>query len=245
MRQLSTMILFLILAGCTGYKTQYAPFRPPEGYANHKEVSGVSVGGEAYPDKKAAKKAFGFDIRGAGLLPVMLVLDNKSGKAVQIVTSQSFLVDADGNYWPVVPNDIAFDRLEKSTQFSSFFGRGAGKGAVLGAAAGGLLATAIGIVAGHDIAGYLGKGAAVGGATGAIMGGAQEGGAFEREARISSDLRAKGLEGKAIPDQHLANGFLFFPGEAKNVKELRLEWRDRETGDLHKVTLPLSGSVGS
>jgi hypothetical protein len=235
----SLLVLTLVLCGCTAYKSQYIPFRAPEGYPNHRQVSGVSLGGEAYPDKRAAKRAFGFDIRGTGLLPIQLVIDNKSGQSLEIENSQSFLVDAAGNVWPVLPNSVAFERMEKATQFASFFGRGAGKGALIGAAAGGILATALGIVSGNNIASYLGKGAAMGGAAGAIVGGTSEGGSRERETRISEDLREKGLEGKTIPDQHLANGFLFFPGEAKSAKELRLLWRERESGQLRRVSLPL------
>jgi len=240
MKQVASLLaVILILSGCTGYKSQIVPFRPPEGYRNHNQVSGVSLGCEAYPDKKSAKKAFGFDIRGAGLLPVQLVLDNKSGQSLEIDSSQSFLVDAEGYYWPIVANNAAYDRLEHSTQLASFFGKGAGKGALIGAAAGGLLATALGIVSGGNVAAYLGKGAAMGGAAGAVIGGTSEGGSSERGVRISEDLRDKGLEGKIIPDQHLANGFLFFPGEAKSAKELRLQWRERQSGQLHRATLPL------
>lgn len=235
----SLLVLFFALSGCTGYQSQYVPFRPPARYANHQELHGVTLGGEAYAYKREAKKAFGFDIRGAGLLPVQLVLDNNSGQTLEIVESQSFLVDDAGSYWPMVPNNVAFDRLEQSTQFASFFGKGAGKGAVIGAAAGGILATALGIVSGKSLAAYLGKGAAVGGAGGAVLGGTSEGGSAERQARITQDLREKGLEGKAIPDQHLANGFIFFPGEAPSAKELRLQWRERESGQLRRVTLPL------
>lgn len=233
------MILMLLLSGCTGYKSQYIPFRPPEAYPNNRLVSGVSIGGEAYASKKAAKRAFGFDIRGAGLLPVMLVIDNKSGQTVELIGSQTFLVDDKGNYWPLVPNDVAFQRLENSTQFASYFGRSAGKGALLGAAAGGLLATAIGIVSGGNVASILGKGAAVGAASGAVIGGVSEGSSPDREYRITGDLREKGLEGKAIPDQYLANGFLFFPGEAKSATVLRMQWRERESGVMHKLVLPL------
>jgi hypothetical protein len=235
----SLLVLVVALSGCTSYQSQYQPFRPPAGYANHREVAGVAVGAEAYADKRAAKKSFGFDIRGAGLLPVQLVLDNKSGQSLQISESQTFLVDAAGNYWPVVPNTVAFDRLEQSTQFASFFGKGAGKGALIGAAAGGILATALGIVSGHNVAAYLGKGAAVGGASGAIIGGTSEASSSQRHERISEDLREKGLEGKVIPDQHLANGFIFFPGEAKSARELRLQWRERESGQERRVLLPL------
>jgi len=241
MKQLAILMIFLLLiSGCTSYKSQYVSFRPPEAYLNHREVAGVSLGGEAYPDAGTAEKAFGFDIKGAGLLPVLLVFDNKSGRSLEIVAGQTFLVDDGGNYWPAVPNQVAFDRLENSTQLASYFGSGAGKGALLGAAAGGLLATALGIVSGKSVAGSLGKGVAIGAAGGAVIGGTQQGSSREREYRISDDLKAKGLEGRPIPDQHLANGFLFFPGEAKSARELRLQWRERETGALQKLTLPLA-----
>jgi hypothetical protein len=241
MKKLCTlMIAMLLFSACTSYKSQYVSFRPPEAYTNYREVNGVSMGGEAYPDADSAENAFGFDIKGAGLLPVMLVFDNKSGNNLELISGQTFLVDEGGNYWPVVPNNVAFDRLESSTQFASFFGKGAGKGAVLGAAAGGILATAIGIASGKSVGEAVGKGVAVGAAGGALIGGAQEGTSGEREQRISSDLRSKGLEGKPIPAGSLANGFLFFPGEATSAKELRLQVRERETGQVHKVNLPLN-----
>ncbi|ACH37108.1 lipoprotein, putative [Citrifermentans bemidjiense Bem] len=234
------MISMLLFSACTSYKSQYVSFRPPEAYTNYREVNGVSMGGEAYPDADSAEKAFGFDIKGAGLLPVMLVFDNKSANNLELISGQTFLVDDGGNYWPVVPNNTAFDRLESSTQFASFFGKGAGKGAILGAAAGGILATAIGIASGKSVGEAVGKGVALGAAGGALIGGTQEGTSGEREHRISDDLRSKGLEGKPIPAGALANGFLFFPGEANSAKELRLQVRERESGQVHKVSLPLN-----
>lgn len=234
------MIAMMLFSGCTHYKSQYVSFRPPEAYVNHMEQAGVSLGGEAYASADAAEQAFGFDIKGAGLLPVMLVMDNKSGKALELMAGQTFLVDEAGNYWPMVTNKVAFDRLESSTQFASFFGKGAGKGAVLGAAAGTVLGAALGIVSGKSVAGSLGKGAAIGAAGGAIIGGTSEGTSNERENRISDDLRSKGLEGRPIPADSLSNGFIFFPGEAPSAKELRLQWRERETGQVQKLILPLN-----
>lgn len=241
MKKLSVaMIAMLLISACTSYKSQYVSFRPPEAYTNYRELAGVSLGGEAYPDADSAEQAFGFDIKGAGLLPVMLVVDNKSGKSLDIVAGQTFLVDEGGNYWPVVPNNVAFDRLESSTELSSYFGKGAGKGALLGAAAGGVLATAIGIASGKSVGEALGKGVAIGAAGGAILGSASEGTSGDRQSRISDDLRSKGLEGKPIPAASLAHGFIFFPGEAKSAKELRLQWREKETGAVQKLSLPLN-----
>src|SRR5512146_3025906 len=103
-RIVAALILPLfILSGCATYKTQYTSFRPPEQYLYHVEANGVKIGAEAYADKDAAKDAFGFDIKGAGgLLPVQLVLDNKSGQSIEIVSAQTFLVDDKGGYWNII-----------------------------------------------------------------------------------------------------------------------------------------------
>ncbi len=229
-----------ILSGCATYKTQYTSFRPPEQYLYHVEAGGVKIGAEAYADKDAAKDAFGFDIKGAGgLLPVQLVMDNKSGQSIELVSAQTFLVDDKGGYWNIIPTNVAVNRLEKSTELASFFGSDTAKGALLGAAAGTILAAAIGIVAGHDIGSTIGKGAVIGGAGGAIIGGVKGGTSEERPRSITEDIRQKGLEGKAIPNDYLANGFIFFPGEAETARELRLQFVEKETATVRTVTLRL------
>lgn len=232
------MIPVFILSGCTAYRSQFVSFRPPAAYTNHQVVAGTTIGGEAFADKKAAEEAFGFNIKNAGLLPVLLVMENKGNQSLEVVTSQTFLVDNGGSYWPLVPNYTAIDRVAKSTELSSFFGSGAGKGAMIGAAAGTILGAALGIVSGDSVASSLGKGAAIGAAGGAVIGGAKQGTSGEQERQITDDLRDKGLEGKIIPVDSLANGFLYFPGEAQSARELRLQLRERETGVLHTVVLP-------
>ena len=52
-------------------------------------------------------------------------------------------------------------------------------------------------------------------------------------------MREKGLEGKTIPRNYLAQGFLFFPGEAASAKELRLQYREIETGVVHRMVIRL------
>ncbi len=234
----SLFLAIVVLSGCTAYKSQFVPFRPPQGYLNYQVVDGVSMGAEAYATPDDAENAFGFDVKGAGLLPVQLVMDNKSGKGLELVADQTFLVDHENRYWPIVPTNIAVDRLSKSSQLANI-GKGAGKGALLGAAGGAILGAAIGIVAGENVGSALGKGAALGAAGGAIVGGAQAGTSGEQERTIIGDIRAKALEGKLIPPDNLANGFIFFPGEAPSARELRLQYREIETGKVHSVVMRL------
>jgi hypothetical protein len=239
-KTMAAVLLILIqVGGCTAYNSQYVPFRPPEAYANKQEVDGVAVGAEAYLDKNTAKEAFGFDIRDCGLLPVQLILNNLSGKTLQIVGDHTFLLDAQGNYWQVVANQSAVDRIEKSTQLAAL-GKGAGGGALWGAAGGAILGAAIGIASGHNVGEAMGAGAALGGAGGAIIGTGKEATSTDRQTRILNDIRTKGLEGKTIPIDHLANGFLFFPGEAKTAKSIKLQLRELESGKVLNVTLNLN-----
>ena len=228
--------LFL-LSACTTYKTQYAGFRPPEGYTNSQTINGLTIGSEAFATRKDAEKAFGFDIKGAGLLPVQVVMENKSGRSIQFEPSQTFLVDNEGRYWNIIPTSIALNRLNESTQMASFIGKGAGKGAILGGLAGTILGAAFGIVSGRNIGEAAARGGAVGAAGGAVIGGTQEGTSGDREYRIMDDLRAKSLEGKVIQDSFLANGFIFFPAEASTAKELRLQYREKETGKVQTINL--------
>ena len=228
--------LFLFTA-CTAYKSQYVGFRPAEDYVNRLVVSGVTIGGEAFADQSLAEDAFGFDIKGAGILPVQLVMSNQGGKNLEIVTEQTFLVNDENRYFPVIPNGVAVDRIAKSTQLASFFGRGMGTGAVVGAVGGAILGAAVGIVSGSNIGEAIGKGAAIGGASGAVLGSASEGTSGERERTIIEDIRTKGLEGKTLPWMSIASGFLYFPAEANTARELRMQLRERETGLIYPIVL--------
>lgn len=234
----SSILSILALSGCTAYKSQYVPFRAPDAYANYTVVAGVSLGGEAYADPEMAQSAFGFDIRGAGLLPVQVVIDNKSGLSLQVMPAETFLVDDTGAYWNVVATNIAIARLEQSTQLAAI-GEGAVKGGLLGAAGGALIGTAVGLASGQNVGTAAGAGAAIGGASGAVIGGAQGGTSSERVQTIIEDIRAKGLEGKVIPIDSLTSGFLFFPSEAPSANQLRLQYQEQETGMIQTVILNL------
>ena len=92
---------------------------------------------------------------------------------------------------------------------------------------------------GNNIAVALGKGAAVGGASGATLGGLKGAGSDNARRAIISDLRAKTLKNTPIGPKTLAHGFVFFPGEAPSVKNLRLQLIEKDTNQVHVVDLGL------
>ncbi len=230
-------LMALAAVACTSYERQVVPFRMPSTYPNATEAAGAMIAAQAYDDSAEASSAFGFDIRGAGILPVQVILDNKGKHRLEIVPAKTLLVDDANNIWPILSEQMAYDRIEKKTELGKV-APGAAKSGLLGGLAGATIGAAIGIVTGHNVGDAAMKGAALGGAAGATIGGAQ--GATETgdvHRKIREDLRTRSLEKKAINPQDLAYGFLFFPGEAKKSKELRLQVRALDTGETYNLTL--------
>lgn len=233
------MVVGLLGAGCAGHKRQIVPFKMPAAYPNATKVEGATVAARAYDDSGDAKKAFGWDIRGAGLYPVQVIFDNLGTHSLEIEPSQTFLVDGQNNLWPILDSSVAYDRARMKSEASRIVQGGAKSGFWSGAA-GALLGAAIGIVSGENVGSAAGKGAALGAAIGATLGGAKAAaGEGEARAEISEDLEEKSLENKAITPNSIAHGFIFFPGEARGKGELRLQLRVVDTGDLYTVRLAL------
>jgi len=68
------MIISTLALGCsTAYKVKPMAFRMPSEYTNVTSVGRAQVAAKAFTEKTEAQEAFGFDIIGAGLLPVQLV----------------------------------------------------------------------------------------------------------------------------------------------------------------------------
>ncbi|MBI4766881.1 MAG: hypothetical protein HY787_20195 [Deltaproteobacteria bacterium] len=129
--------------GCSPYTQQVVPFKMPGSFSNMTQLAGIQIGARSYSDPNEAQKAFGFDIRGAGLLPVQVVIDHKGTSPLEINSSQTFLVDYQNNLWPVLDKRLAYERVARYSEMAEI-GAGAAKHGFLGAAAG---ATAGGVSA--------------------------------------------------------------------------------------------------
>ena len=230
-------VIAIMLYGCgTSYKVKPIPLKAPSSFSNATEASGATIGTRAFADAKEAKEAFGFDIREAGMLPVQVVFDNHGDKTLQINPLQSFLEDNEGNLWPILSREMAYERATKYTETKEIFKEGT-YGGFLGGAAGAVIGAAIGVVSGENVASAAGKGAAVGAAVGATAGGTRGYTSDDARRKVIDDLRSKGLEQKAIEPKGLSYGFLFFPGEAKSAKQLRIQIKEKDGSDIHNLIL--------
>ena len=235
------IILMLISSvGCgTSYKAKPLPFKYPSAYPNAVHVASSTIGSKAFVDKEESQKAFGFDIRSAGMLPVQIAVDNQGKWGLSIVANQTFLLDKEGNLWPVLSDKFAYDRVTKYAQTKKIFKEGAYAG-VMSATAGAVIGAAIGIVTGENVAVAAGKGAAIGAAAGGTIGGL---GGYESANRarreVMNDFEDKSLKNKSLSPNSLSFGFIFFPGEAKSAQSLRLQLKEENTKRVFTLNLKL------
>lgn len=201
------------------YKDRVQPIPLPNAENNALNIHGLQVAAISFADETGAQKAFGFNIRKAGLLPIQVSFQNESGKNVQVLSEQTFLIDSKNQAWPINTRARTYDRIEKHVEIGETVS-GAAKPALLMGAAGAVAGLAVGIIVNENIAEAMGKGAAIGAAAGAVAGGA-EGYATAKD-KIRRDLRSKSLTNKVIRPNQIAYGVLFFPGFPEEAQDARL-----------------------
>ncbi len=219
---LVSTLLFGITA-CALYQERIAPVPLPSSQANHVDVRGAKLVAYPYVDEDSAEAVFGFDIRKAGLLPVQFVVDNQSASTVDVDPNQTFLIDEQGQAWPLLTAEQAYKRVSSSVEVGETL-KGAAKPAILLGAAGAVAGFAIGVLT-KNIGEGIAKGAAVGASIGAIYGGGRRHVTLDSE--IRKDLQRHSLRNEKVGKGELAYGYLFFPGkdEATSARALRLGLR--------------------
>jgi hypothetical protein len=232
------LCLVLLISACATYKPQATPFKLPQSYANAQNLNGLSVAAYCWQNQEEAKAAFGFDVIKAGLLPVQVVFDNQTPKTFQINPSQTFLVNDREELFPVLDNQSAYDRVQRSTSFQEA-AKGLAKGAFWGSAAGAAIGAAIGVAAGRSAGDYAMRGAVTGAAAGGILGVGQGAGNTEVTRQISDDLANRSLKNNPIRPQEISQGIIFFPAEAGPPKQLRLQLREKDTDQVVNLNFAL------
>lgn len=230
--------LCIMIAACQSYKTQVVPFKLPSAYPNMVNISGADIAVRVLDSKEDAENAFGFDIISAGVLPVQIIFDNKGPHKLRVMSNQTFLVDIEDNLWPVLDSNVAYDRIHAKTKYGPVVSEGT-RGAVLAGIAGSAIGAAIGIVTGQNVLESAGKGAALGAAAGLTFGGAKGLSDQEVKETIRKDIQERNLKNKPINQGEIAHGFVFFPGEAKKPKELRIQIKEEDSGILKQIIFKL------
>lgn len=230
--------LGLILAGCSTYKPTVTPFKLPEAYANMQRVADTYVGARAWVNDAEARAAFGFDIIGAGVLPVQVSFDNRGGQTLVIVPTQTFLISVKQEFFPVLSDTEAYDRIARGVKLKEGV-KGLAQGTLLGGATGALIGAAVGVASGGRAGDYAMRGATAGAVGGGILGGLGGSGETQVPRTITDDLTRHDLRNRPIKPGELAYGLILFPREAGLPQSLRLQLQDQATGQVFTLQLAL------
>lgn len=218
-----TLILLtsVFVFSCSTYSNKISPVPLPALKNDHVNIDGVFLIARAYVDPDHAEKAFGFDIRDAGLLPIKVVIENQSGDNVRLIGKQAFLLDKKGQAWPLLTASQANERINNQIQIVDGI-LNTGTSAILMGAAGAITGLAIGVLTGDNLGTAAMKGAVLGGTAGAIYGASSS--HSKSNDQIAYDVTQKAFKNQAISAGALAHGYLFFPGldEAESAQILRL-----------------------
>ena len=190
----------------------------PESQAEPVESDGIRFQALAYMNNRQSETIFGFDILKAGLLPVRVNVDNRSGKAVKIIPRQTFLIDSESQAWPLLAIDQVSERLRSE----------------------GIQQDQDALMPALDKLDSL-TGFALDVAVSDSFQAANDAQAQPRVGLVNS-LKKKSFHNPKIPAEKVASGVLFFPAreEAKSANRLRLCYE--LDGRLKFLNLPLKAS---
>jgi len=234
--RVACVILALALVACARYERKVVPFKMPQAYPNATEAAGAVIAAKPYNNAEEAAADFGFDILDAGIRPVQIIFDNRGRHRIEIISQTTFLVDTNNNLWPILDARMAYDRIETKTELGEIVPESTKTGLITGTA-GAIIGAAIGIVTGTNVGDAAMKGAAIGAATGITVGGTKGWSDPGVQSRIREDLATRSLEKRAVNPGEIAHGFIFFPGESQDAKEMRLTIRELDTGTIHSLIM--------
>jgi hypothetical protein len=229
---------FLMGPGCATYEPKVTPLKLPEAYANVQRAADTYVGARAWANEAQARAAFGFDIIGAGILPVQVSFDNRGGQTLVIVPTQTFLINGKQEFFPVLSDTEAYDRIARGVKLKEGV-KGLAQGTFLGAATGALIGAAVGVASGSGAGDYAMRGATTGAVSGGILGGLGSVGETQVPQTITDDLTRHDLRNRPISPGELAYGLILFPREAGRPQSLRLQLQDQATGQVFTLELSL------
>jgi hypothetical protein len=236
-RKTAGLLALAVLAAVffrTAHYGRLPPESPPSMLGHRIDVQGAQLAALAYADPGKAKKRFGFDIRGAGLLPIRLAIDNRSGGVARIDPRQTFLIDRQGLAWPLLTADQAHDRMAGAPDDRAKNAATPMPGVPEDGAAETFTGFAMSLLLQDGFEAAVPSRAAVETAV-----------ASERrppvlEDRIRRDISLKSPRNPRLQSGELAQGYLFFPGreEAQGADTLRLVLE--LDGSPHVVRIPLA-----
>lgn len=201
-----TLCLGFLLPACGYQQPTPPPLRAvePENMREARISKAYSVAAVRY-----AHSGEGLDWSKAGLLPVLIILKNKSDRAIVMNATDVKGQGSGGDFLPYPPSQASVV-VTNSSIFSESV-NAAGKGVGIGAIIGGGLGALLGLISGNPDAVWRGAlaGGVVGGATGGVANTVQT--RDELRQAVDRDLRSFAWDNAPVPPGSTKQGYIYLP----------------------------------
>ena len=121
---LFTLSILIFSGGCASHEKRNLTPRATDSYLTKETVSGVTIAVEAYSTKKKVEEAFTIDLTEEGIVPILLIMDNKSNTNYVLLKDEIELVDTQGNVKKPVPADVMMEKFEHNKMVYALLGFG-------------------------------------------------------------------------------------------------------------------------
>jgi hypothetical protein len=108
------LILWVSGASCFAASFPDYPVKPAGEYPTAIEKSGYVIAAIPVEDRNEQRKYFGFDLRDRGLVPVFLVVENRTSDSSVLLKKDSLMYSPAGTSWSTLANAAKSSRIDKA-----------------------------------------------------------------------------------------------------------------------------------
>jgi hypothetical protein len=118
------LVLFGAISGCAWHDTKEINPDPVDAYRIRTTEAGVAIAADVFHPKWKVEAAFTVDLNEHGYLPIMLVIENRTGNRFQLRTADIELTDGRGKVRRPVPAEAIAQKLEHNAMLYGLIGFG-------------------------------------------------------------------------------------------------------------------------
>jgi hypothetical protein len=110
--------------GCASHEIRALTAQPIEAYTLQTVEAGVSIAAKPFSSKEEVEKTFYLDLTEEGFVPILLVMENRTGENILLLKEEIDLVDSQGNVHTPIPAGVMAEKFEHNKMAYALLGFG-------------------------------------------------------------------------------------------------------------------------
>jgi hypothetical protein len=118
------LLLFSAITGCAWHDTKQLNPDPVDAYRIRTTEAGITIAADVFHPRWKVEAAFTVDLNEHGYLPILLIIENRSGNKFQLRTADIELTDGRGRVRRPIPVEVMAQKLEHNPMLYGLIGFG-------------------------------------------------------------------------------------------------------------------------